>query len=282
MKMTDLKIIKKVFAKDKSIKYILGLSDEECIEAVYIPLIGETKFCISCQVGCINKCSPCATGKDMDYIRDLCYEEIFLQVKTLAFDNNICYNNCTVLFMGMGEPFFNYSNVIKSLQLFQDIGIPPENITISTSGIIPCIVELSKLERRPKLAISLHATTNEQRNRVIPINKVYPLNDLLNAAKEYTDTSGDEIIIQYTLIERFNNTVDDLNRLVKCIENIKCELQIIPFNSFPSSNLIAPSKENVEFVISYLQSKGVKIALKQSSGNDVYAGCGQLGCKQEL
>lgn len=276
----SIKILSKEKSKDDCTKYTLILEDGEIIEAVHIPLLDETKLCISCQVGCPNKCKHCATGRDIEYVRDLTSHEIFEQVKVLSDNNNDNFRNYTILFMGMGEPFFNYNNLIKSFSLFNEIGIENDRITVSTSGIIPQINEFIKLTRRPKLAISIHAADNEQRDKLVPINKVYGLLDLIDTIKNYTKITGDEVIIQYTLIKGFNDTLNDINNMEAILSEIKCELQIIPFNPFPTSSLKSPSKTDVDFFCNQLSSRGFKLSLKPSRGNDVFGGCGQLGCKK--
>jgi 23S rRNA (adenine2503-C2)-methyltransferase len=275
-----IKILSKERSKDESTKYTLTLEDGELIEAVHIPFIDETKVCISCQVGCPNKCKHCATGRDIEYVRDLTSYEIFEQVKVLSDNNNDDFRNYSILFMGMGEPFFNYDNLIKSFSLFNEVGIQNDRITVSTSGIIPQINEFLKLPKRPKLAISIHAADNKQRDSLVPINKVFGLFNLIETIKNYTKITGEEVIIQYTLIKGFNDTLRDINNMETILSEIKCELQIIPFNSFPTSSLKAPSKREVDLFCNQLSSRGFKLALKPSRGNDVFGGCGQLGCKK--
>ena len=277
--MTHLEVVEKVKSVDGSTKYLFRLPDFEVIEAVHIPLEDETKMCISCQVGCINKCRHCATGKDIEYKRDLTSEEIVFQVTTMAEDNNDSLDNITILFMGMGEPLFNFENMLKSLDLFSGIGIPLERVTISTSGVIPRILEIAELRQRPKLAVSIHATTNLQRDKLIPMNKTYCLEDLLKATEDYTNLTKEEVIIQYTLIDSFNDSDEDAERLMTLTKNILCEIQVIPFNSFPSSTLNEPKPERIDFFMEYIESRGASRALKRSAGTDIYAGCGQLGCK---
>lgn len=270
-----LRITNREHSVDGSVKYLLQTKDNESIESVFIPQKGETKFCISCQIGCVNKCAHCATGK-LDYIRDLTSEEIISQVITMVEDNHEIAKKLHVLFMGMGEPFLNFKNVIQSLYLFEEINIPEEEITISTIGIIPKIYEYANMKRKSKLALSFHATTNEMRDRIIPLNKIYSLHDLIEAAHYYVNKTNNKIIIEYTIIEGFNDSLQNAIRLLEILKGLHYEVHLIPFNENSNSIFKMPSDDKVISFSDYLKKRDIECKIKRSYGTDIDGGCGQL------
>lgn len=275
-----LEIVQKQYAIDGSIKYMFKTADEEYIESMIIPQKNEIKFCISCQIGCVNKCTHCATGK-IDYIRDLNSREIISQVISMVLDNQVSEKKLHVLFMGMGEPFLNFRNVINSLDLFREMNIPEEEITISTVGIIPKIYEYSNLNRDSKLAISLHAVSNEMRNRIIPLNKIYPLNELIDAAHYYVNKTNKKIIVEYVIIHAINDSLKNAEKLVEMIRGLYCEIHIIPFNENVNSYFKTPSEGNISSFHNFFLNNKVESRIKKSFGIDIQGGCGQLCCENK-
>lgn len=273
-----LRITHKEHSIDASIKYIFQTKDGESIESVFIPQRNETKFCISCQIGCVNKCSHCATGK-IDYVRDLTSEEIISQVILMLEDNYKTRNKLHVLFMGMGEPFLNFKNVIRSIDLFEEINISEEEITISTIGIIPKIYEYADMKRKSKLALSLHATSNEMRNRIISLNKIYSLNDLIEAAHYYVNKTNKKIIVEYTIIDGFNDSLENAIKLLEILKGLFYEVDLIPFNENLNSKFKMPSDDKITAFDNYLNKNRIECKIKRSYGTDINGGCGQLCLK---
>lgn len=278
-----VKIDGKYLSKDGSIKYILSLQDNYIIEAVYIPQkVDDIKLCISNQVGCINKCAYCATGT-REYVRDMNSEEIVSQIQCILDNQNI-HNVDTVkvgiLFMGMGEPFFNFDNVINATKIISmdtDLPIPYKNIIVSTSGVIPRIIDFALQKPRPRLAVSINACDDLLRNRLMPINKVYPLKELLNACKLFQEITEGGIIFEYVLIKSINDSRDDLTKLVNIASQFNCEVQLIPYNKTINISFERPSNVSIEMFLNELSQHGIITTLKQSYGIDVFGGCGQLG-----
>ena len=273
------KIVDCKYSADLSKKYIFSLHDGEYIEAVYIKKSGEnSNFCISSQVGCTNKCQYCKTGK-LEYKRDLLSEEIVKQVRFIAKDNSLSdLGNVKVLYMGMGEPFFNYDNVVLSTRLInKEFGISQNNLIISTSGVIPCIAKYAKESFRSALAVSLNAPNSRLRSFLMPINKVYPYDELLDACYRYVEITNDKIIIEYILLDGVTDGLDQADELAVRIKDLCCDVHIIPFNSFSNSRFVAPTRENTNLFIEHLRAQGLSVLVKPSHAIDVYGGCGQLG-----
>ena len=276
-----VRIVQREYSLDGSIKYIFQTKDDEYVESVFIPQEHEIKFCISCQIGCVNKCAHCATGK-MYFVRDLTSLEIASQVAEIISDRNSPKSKYHVLFMGMGEPFLNYENVLGSIDLFsKKLDIPENEATISTIGIIPKLYSFSNLHNKVKLAISVHAPTDELRTRIIPLNKIYSLNDLLLAARYYIQKTGKRIVIEYCIINAFNDSISHAARLVELIKDIYCEVDIIPFNENTDSYFETPPDEKIWNFHKCLLDSNIESRIKKSFGIDIRGGCGQL-CLSDL
>ncbi len=276
-----MQILKIVSSSDGSKKYLFGLEDKNCIEATLIPQPDGANFCISCQVGCMNRCKHCATGR-LDFERDLTVTEIIAEVHLMLQDLKIDKGKFKILFMGMGEPFLNYDNVMNAVNI---LGTEPwldglHNVIVSTSGVLPAINQLSKEALRPRLAITIGATSDDKRGRLlIPTGKLYPLSLLLETCREYVKSTGDSLIFQYPLIEGFNNSVDEAKALVSLVRDIPCDIHIIPFNEFEESEFKRPSQESISAFHNAIDSSGISVSIKPSFGTDVYGGCGQLALK---
>lgn len=268
---------------DGSKKYLLKLNDGSFIESVYIPQSNnEAKLCISNQVGCTNKCAYCATGMK-EYTRDMTTSEIVSQVFCIYEDNQDFLREevrMGILFMGMGEPFFNYDNVISAIECLQDnpvLSILPGDIIVSTSGIIPKMRTFAKEKFRTRLAVSINATDSPTRDKIMPINKIYPLDELLRACLEYTHMSDDRIIVEYVIIKSFNDGLEDAEKLADLVKPMNCEIHLIPFNETKNIRFEKPEQETVKRFYGRLTDKMSEVFLKASYGIDVCGGCGQLG-----
>lgn len=270
-----LKIFKKDHSTDNSIKYLLQTSDLNFIETVYIPKKDSINFCISCQIGCVNKCNHCATGK-LDFIRDLLSEEIVDQVKVIIDDLNIVNKQISILFMGMGEPFLNFLNVIDSINLFKKMDITEENLTISTIGIVPQIYNFSNLMLNAKLALSIHAPSDYLRNKIVPLNKIFSLKEIIKAAHYYVNKTKKKIIIEYTIIDSINDQIENAIALKDLLTGLNYEIHLIPFNESPNVSFKSPSDKRIIAFNNYFINNNSSIKIKRSYAIDVFGGCGQL------
>lgn len=273
-----MKVVKKLVSLDASAKYLLKLVDGVHIEAVHIPQADGANLCISCQVGCMNKCRHCATGR-IEYVRDLSSEEIVEQVETILEDEKFAEGKLKILFMGMGEPLLNYENVISAIKTFKlkRWSVDACNIIVSTSGIVPGIYKLETETVRPRLAVTIGATSDEKRGwLLIPTGKLYPISTLLVACREYAIATGDSVVFQYPLIKDFNDSLDEARALAGLVADIPCEVHIIPFNEFEGSSLRRPTPKNLSGFSQTLSLSSVKATMKPSFGIDINAGCGQL------
>jgi 23S rRNA (adenine2503-C2)-methyltransferase len=277
----SLKKVSEVVSEDKTKKYLFQLNDGALIETVLIrqthKLGKETNtICISTQVGCPLGCTFCATGQ-MGLIRNLKAYEIVEQF--LLLDNKTKINN--IVFMGMGEPLLNYSNVKKAIEILVDrqgIGFGKRRITISTSGIIDKIYKLTDEIKSVNLAVSLHSAIQSKRNIIMPglINET--LKKLLEALKYYAKAAGNTVTIEYLLIKDFNDSLADAEKLfqfAKQIDSVK--INLMNFNKVPFANF-EPSKKSIEFE-KYLLDKGIRTTLRKSRGFEISAACGQLATK---
>lgn len=268
----------KIKSSDDSIKYILETEDHHLFECIYMPhdVDDAVVMCLSSQIGCVNKCTHCATGK-VDFVRDLTAEEISDEVGTMLNDNGNPNKLLAVLFMGMGEPFLNYDNILKGIDLFEErYGIIDENVTISTVGIIHKIKEFADLNRKIRLAVSVHASSNEMRSRIIPLNKIFNLDSILDAIDYYNKKNLRQVLLQYTLIGNLNDSDEDAYRLAELAKQHNCEIRLIPFNPSPSIAFEETTEERIDYFCSVFREKGVNYVLSRSRGVDVSGGCGQL------
>jgi len=261
---------------DGSVKFLFELNDGNLVEAVYMPEERRRTVCISSQVGCPVGCAFCATGI-MGLRRNLTAGEI---VDQLLFINAAMPAPVTnVVFMGMGEPFLNYDNVIRAARIFNsELGpeLAARRITISTCGIIPAIERFIAEDQRYKLAISLTATTDDQRDRLIPINRKYPLADLLKTARDYTRKSRRRVTFEYILMVGENDTLADARHLVKLLSPIPCKLNLIPYNENPQFPFRAPTEEHLNEFIRAIYRAPFAVTVRRSKGLDIAAACGQL------
>ena len=273
-----MKIKHKIKSSDMSVKYILETSDHHLFECIYMPHEADDAvvMCLSSQIGCVNKCTHCATGK-VDFVRDLTAEEICDEVGTMLEDNGNPDKLLAVLFMGMGEPFLNYDNVMGGIDLMEEqYHITDEHVTISTVGIIHKIKEFADLNRQIRLAVSVHATLDSERSRIIPLNKIFNLGSILEAIDYYNSKNLRQVLLQYTLIGGVNDTDIDGQRLVELAAEHNCEVRLIPFNPSPSIAFRETTDERVEYFCRIFEENHVNYVLSRSRGVDVSGGCGQL------
>lgn len=278
--VTDTKIKVKQVSSDGTIKYLVEYPDGECVETVLMRFDNRANLtaCVSCQVGCAVNCSFCATGKG-GFKRNLTYKEIIEQVLAIQRDTGLKVTN--IVFMGQGEPMLNLDNVLKALEIFNnDFQIGARRITISTSGIIPGINKLAELELQSTLAISLHAPNHKLRQEIMPIERKYCIDELKNALLNYINKTGRRITIEYILIHGCNDMSDIAKQLAHFLKNLKCNINLIPYNSVIENDYKKPSNNDIMKFKYLLEHSGKKVTVRLERGADIDAACGQLRGKR--
>jgi len=267
-------------SKDGTKKVLFRLEDGNCIESVVLKEKNHLTLCISTQVGCKMGCLFCLTGRQ-GYTRNLEVSEIVDQITTLRFGIPEGSDIKNIVMMGMGEPLLNYENVLKAIDIItSDIGLSfsKRRITVSTCGIVPMIYQLGR-DRCVNLAVSLNATDNETRTHLMPVNRKYPLEELIAACRDYPMPRRRMITFEYILIDSVNDRKEDAQRLSRLMEGIHCKFNLIPFNEFPESDLKKPSKERVQRFRDMLMQHNFTATIRPSKGSDILAACGQLSGK---
>ena len=272
----------KVVADDRSVdgtrKFALELADSRRIEAVFIPDTRSMTFCISTQLGCAMACGFCLTGK-MGLVRNLTAGEIAGQVRVLAAATSLLDHPFNIVLMGMGEPLHNYDQTMKALRILhsnQGLAVSPRRLTLSTVGIVPGLKRLAREPLMPNLAISLHATTDEQRTALVPPNRRYPLADLLEACRRFPLKKRSRITFEYVLLNEVNDTPEDASRLARLLNGIKSKVNLLPLNPAPGIPYGRPSDERVDRFAQILADRHITVSVRKSRGRDIRAACGQL------
>ena len=278
--VTESKIKVKQVSSDGTLKYLIEYPDGECVETVLMRFDNRANLtaCVSSQVGCAVNCSFCATGKG-GFKRNLTYQEIIEQVLSIQRDTGLKVTN--VVFMGQGEPLLNLNNVLRALEIFNnDFQIGARRITISTSGIIPGIKRLAEMNLQSTLAISLHAPNHKLRAELMPIENKYPIDELKNALIGYVEKTGRRITVEYILIHGFNDTPEVAKELAVLLRGIKCNINLIPYNSVIENDYKKPSNNDIMKFKYLLEHSGKKVTVRLERGADIDAACGQLRGKQ--
>jgi 23S rRNA (adenine2503-C2)-methyltransferase len=284
--ITAPRIARRFPSVDGSIRYLFSIGDMNSdqalkpsqIEAVFMPREGRQTICISTQAGCAVDCHFCLTAQ-LGLIRNLTAGEIVGQVLVALEENREQLAPQTnVVLMGQGEPLLNYDATMAAVRILLDpkgVALAPRHVTLSTSGIVPGIERLAQEKIRPSLAISLNASSNEQRNALMPINRKYPLEVLLDACRRYPLRPREYFTFEYVLLGGVNDTPEDARRVVRLIAHIRAKVNLIPWNP---GNLPyrAPTPESIEEFQRILVDKGVPTFVRYSRGQDVFAACGQL------
>ena len=260
-------------------KYLIKLESGSMIEMVKIPEKKRMTLCISSQAGCALQCTFCATGAQ-GFEKNLSDAEIIGQLWLANFYDSSSPLISNVVFMGMGEPLLNVENVLSSIDLMlhqNAYGLSKRRITLSTSGIVP---EINKLAERTdvSLAISLHAANNILRDEIVPINKKYPLNDLLDACKQYLKNQSKRktITIEYILIDGINDSIEHARDLVKILKGLPCKINLIPFNPFEGCDYMRSKEDTIKDFKNFLVKKGFITTLRITRGDAIDGACGQL------
>ena len=263
---------------DGTRKVVLELADKRRIESVFIPDTPAMTFCISTQVGCAMSCEFCLTGT-MGLVRNLTAGEIVGQVRVLAGATGLTDRPFNIVLMGMGEPLHNYDNTMKALRMLnaeEGLAVSPRRITLSTVGIVPALERLATERLMPNLAISLHATTEEQRTRLVPPNRKYPLAAILETCRRFPLKKRNRITFEYVMLADINDTPADARRLVRLLDDIRSKVNLIPLNEAPGIPYKRPDDQKVDQVARILADHHLTVSVRKSRGRDIRAACGQL------
>jgi 23S rRNA (adenine2503-C2)-methyltransferase len=270
---------------DGTRKWAIRVAGGALVEAVLIPEAGRATLCVSSQVGCSLDCKFCSTGKQ-GFQRDLTAAEIIGQV-WLAINSYSGWQSgkgrvvTNVVMMGMGEPLLNFDNVVSAMSLMTDdlaYGLSKRKVTLSTSGVVPALDRLAEFSD-VSLAVSLHAPNDEIRNKIVPINRRYPIQQLLQSAKSYIDAQSDRkrvVTIEYTLLAGVNDQPEHARELSTLLKDFPCKINLIPFNHFPNSGFDRPSGNAVSRFWQVLVDAGFIVTVRSTRGDDIDAACGQL------
>lgn len=269
-------ILKKQESKDGTIKYLFDVLDGNAIETVLMSYHHGYSICVSSQIGCKMGCKFCAsTG--INFIRSLTSGEIVEQIIAAEQDQNIRISN--VVFMGIGEPLDNYDNVVNAIHIINNpkgLNIGARHISVSTSGLVPKIYQLAEENIQCTLSISLHATNNEKRSAMMPVNNAYPIEELIKACKDYIAKTNRRISFEYALAKNNNDNLDDAKQLVKLLKGMLCHVNLIPINKIENGQYSKSTNENIMKFRDYLNDHGIVATIRRELGSDIDAACGQL------
>ena len=271
-------LVRKETSADGTTKFLLRMDDGQQIESVFIPDTPANTFCLSTQVGCAMKCGFCLTGK-MGIIRNLTAGEIVGQVRVLTRELDMLQSRFNIVLMGMGEPLHNYDAVMKALRMLNDehgLAVNPRRVTLSTVGVLPALEKLATEPLMPNLAISLHATTEDQRDALVPINRKYGLKELLDACRRFPVKRRERITFEYVLLKDVNDTDEDARRLVRLMNGIKAKVNLLPLNEAAGIPYERPADARVNRFAKIVADRGVTVSVRKSRGRDIRAACGQL------
>lgn len=274
------KIVRRHHSSDGTARYVLSIDEDKPanIETVFMPEENRQTICISTQAGCAVDCRFCLTAT-LGLVRNLTPGEIVGQVLVALDDNRAALKPQTnIVLMGQGEPLLNFDSVMAALRILLDpngVAISPRHAALSTSGIIPGIERLAGEKVRPQLAISLNASSNEQRDQIMPISRKYPLEKLLDACRKYPLRPREWLLFEYVLLGGFNDSSEDARRVAKLLANIRAKVNLIPWNpgELPFER---PDRARVQEFQKILVDKGILCFVRDSRGQDVMAACGQL------
>lgn len=272
--------VKEVFkGQDRTEKYLFELNDGHLIETVLMRHNYGNSVCVTSQVGCKVGCKFCASGR-LGKVRNLTLSELVLQVLTIQRNLDKSGERLSnIVVMGIGEPFDNYENLLGFLRVVnypKGLEIGARHITVSTSGIVPKIYEFSDFDLQINLAISLHAPSNEIRNKIMPINNLYSLDDLIPAVKYYVEKTNRRITFEYILLKDVNDSVANAHQLSDLIRGINAYVNLIPYNEVPGAGFKRPTNEAMQEFFATLRKRGINATLRMEHGAEIDAACGQL------
>ena len=274
--MCNFKIFKKQESSDGTKKYLFDVLDGNAIETVLMEYNSWKTICVSSQIGCKMGCKFCAsTG--IPFVRNLTSGEIVEQI--LAVEQDIQDRISNVVFMGIGEPLDNYENVIKAIKIINNpkgINIGARHISVSTSGLVPRIYDLANENIQCTLSISLHATTDEKRSSMMPVNNRYNIAELMQACRDYIKITNKRISFEYALAKDNNDNLEDAKELVNLLKGMICHVNLIPINKIENGKFTKSSNENIIKFRDYLNEHGIVATIRRELGSDIDAACGQL------
>lgn len=269
-------IIRKQESKDGTIKYLFDVLDGNAIETVLMSYHHGYSICVSSQIGCKMGCKFCAsTG--INFVRSLTSGEIVEQILAVEQDTGVRISN--VVFMGIGEPLDNYDNVVNAIRIINNpkgLNIGARHISVSTSGLVPKIYKLAEENIQCTLSISLHATNNEKRSSMMPVNKSFPIEQLIQACKDYIDKTNRRISFEYALAKDNNDNLEDAKQLVKLLKGMLCHVNLIPINKIENGVYSKSSNESIIKFRDFLNDHGIVATIRRELGSDIDAACGQL------
>ena len=269
-------ILKKQESKDGTIKYLFDVLDGNAIETVLMSYHHGYSICVSSQIGCKMGCKFCAsTG--INFIRSLTSGEIVEQI--LAVEQDTGFRISNVVFMGIGEPLDNYENVVNAIHIINNqkgLNIGARHISISTSGLVPQIYRLAEENIQCTLSISLHATNNKKRSNMMPVNNAYPIEELMQACRDYIKKTNRRISFEYALAKDNNDNLEDAKELVKLLKGMICHVNLIPINKIENGQFTKATNENIMKFRDYLNEHGIVATIRRELGSDIDAACGQL------
>lgn len=260
-------------------KFLIELADGARVECVSMRTPRRLTFCLSSQVGCALKCAFCATGL-MGLKRNLRPAEIVAQVMTMGDFHAWKDDRFNLVFMGMGEPLANFDSVMEAIRILHDghgLNLGARRITVSTSGLAPQIDALARQGLQLGLALSLHATTDALRDELVPVNRRWPIAEVLRAAKEYGRTVGRRVTLEYTLLGGVNDRLEDADRLAAIARDLPSKINLIPYNPVPGLTWKRPTPEAIEAFAQRLYPRAPAVTVRDTKGSDIWAACGQLG-----
>ncbi len=277
----NTKIVQKLVSKDGTVKYLFELFDGNIIEGVLMRYKYGNTLCVSTQVGCRMGCAFCASGLN-GLVRNLSAGEILSEVILANCDQGGNLNKravTNIVLMGCGEPLDNYDNVVKFLRLVsyeKGLNVSLRNVSLSTCGIVPKILQLAEEDLQVTLTISLHATDNESREKIMPVNKAYKIEELLDSAKTYFKKTGRRVVFEYAMIKGVNDSTQCADRLAHILKGLSSHVNLIPLNYVKERNLKGIKREEVYKFCEYLNKLGVSATVRRTMGNDIEGACGQL------
>lgn len=290
--VSTLKVESRFISEDGTRRFLMKTRDNLPVETVFIPTENRDTICFSSQSGCPLKCDFCLTAK-LGLLRNLTAGEIVEQILIVLNDaygvGEETPHGANLVGMGAGEPFLNFENLIKALEIMSDeegLFVVPNRVTISTAGIVPKIYEFAKLEKRPHLAISLSAPDNELRDKLMPINRRWNIEELFAAAKEFEKSlrRGERFTFEYVLLGGVNDSEEHARKLARLLNKYelnRVKINLIPHNSAEPLRYRSPDWEQIERFKDILESKGVSAYVRRPRGRDIYAACGQLAARSE-
>jgi len=280
-----VEISEKKISNDGTIKWLIKLADNNLVETVFIPSDNRGTLCISSQVGCTLNCKFCHTGTQM-MVRNLSTSEIINQI-LIAKDELKDWGSqkkiTNIVYMGMGEPFYNYDNVKQSVAILRNnhgLDYSAKKITVSTAGVVPEIMNAAK-EIQTYLALSLHAPNDELREKIMPINKKYKIKDLIESCAYYAKVNKEKIFLEYVLLKNINDSLDCAKQLIKLMSKFPCKLNLIEFNAWPGVSYEPSSPDVIQRFYQTIKKSGHIVTLRKSRGEDILGACGQLKTESE-